>query len=92
MSVIVRGIKKPNGCDNEQYRCPFLDDTDDCKLQDCDPDWSWEEQYKGCPLIEIPEGARLIDGNALVDSLGISDRDDYCEEIIDEAPTIFEEV
>ena len=94
MSVIVKGICKPINCincDSTYYRCPLLDYTDDCKLQDCDPDWSWEEQYKGCPLIEIPEGARLIDGNALVDSLGISDRDDYCEEIIDEAPTVFEE-
>ena len=65
MSVIVKGICKPIDCDSTYYRCPFLDDTDDCKLQDCDPDWSWEEQYKGCPLIEIPEGERLIDARKL---------------------------
>lgn len=94
MSVILKGceIKMPHSCDI----CPFcgcdytcMNYTADCYGEDIG-DYTMCRHEK-CNLVEIPEGARLIDGNALVDSLGISDRDDYCEEIIGEAPTIFEE-
>ena len=94
MSVILKGceIKMPHSCDI----CPFcgcdytcMNYTADCYGEDIG-DYTMCRHEK-CNLVEIPEGARLIDGNALVDSLGISDRDDYCEEIIDEAPTVFEE-
>ena len=40
----------------------------------------------GTPL---PKGhGRLIDADVLIDSLGISDRDIYCEDVIEDAPTI----
>lgn len=65
MSVIVKGISKPNKCDNGYRRCIFLDDYDDCKLQDCNEFWSFDEMYKRCPLTEIQEGVRLIDANEL---------------------------
>jgi len=98
MSVIVKGMGMPENCDV----CRFSDwsnlhQTTSCKLKDYEPcfgDFSKDfEWYRSeiCPLVEIPEGARLIDGNALIDSLGIYDRDDYCEEIIDDALTVFEE-
>lgn len=92
MSVIVKGICKPIECDSTYYRCQFLNDTDDCKLQDCDPDWSWEEQYKGCPLIEIPEAARLIDAKRLkaVFDKNVASANAF-DVIFDNAPTVFEE-
>lgn len=96
MSVIVKDVVMPDECMYCEFgmygfygtRCQLRDNGRRIIPMECidngtRPDW--------CPLVEIPEGARLIDGNALVDSLGISDRDIYCEEIIDEAPTVFEE-
>lgn len=70
MSVIVKGIEKPPKCEwldenHDIHRCQLLDDDDNCKLQNCDPYWSWYEQYEGCPLVEIPEGAKLIDAKEL---------------------------
>ena len=39
----------------------------------------------------LPKGyGRLIDADALDDSLGASDRDIYCKAIIEDAPTILE--
>ena len=42
--------------------------------------------------IPLPKGhGRLVDADALVDTLGASDRDIYCEAVIEEdAPTIIE--
>ena len=33
---------------------------------------------------------RLIDADALIDKLGISDRDIYCKEIVEEQPTAYD--
>ena len=30
--------------------CPLRDTEDDCKLQDCKPDWDWDQQMRKCPL------------------------------------------
>lgn len=78
MAVIVKGMDIPLGCCYEDYNggtgyCPFCDthDVPYCVLEpshlvseellfievDSRPDW--------CPLVEIPEGVRLIDGNGL---------------------------
>ena len=98
MSVIVKGMKKPNRCESILHRCPMLDEYDDCKLQDVDKFWDFDEMYKHCPLVEIPKGSRLIDANKLkTDNPRHMDVDvPYVtevtvEEIIDEAPTIFKE-
>lgn len=97
MSVIIKGMEMPPKCEwldenHNIHRCSLLDDNDDCKLQNCDPYWSWYEQYEGCPLIEIPKGARLIDAKGLY--MDIIHRFDYCDdflEMLENAPTIFNE-
>lgn len=72
MSVIVKGIGMPENCDV----CRFSDwsnlhQTTSCKLKDYEPcfgDFSKKfERYRSeiCPLIEIPEGVRLIDAKEL---------------------------
>ena len=59
MSVLIKGMKKPELCDyydgHESYRCPLLNSNDCCRLQDCEDDWTWVDQYKGCPISEVPE-------------------------------------
>lgn len=47
---------------------------------------------RGCKITELPKNhGRLIDADALVDTLGASDRDIYCKAVIEEdAPTIIE--
>lgn len=44
------------------------------------------------PYIVLPKGhGRLIDADALIDSLDVSDRDIYCKAVIEEdAPTIID--
>lgn len=46
----------------------------------------------GCKIIELPKGhGRLIDADALIDTLGCSDKDIYVKACIEEdAPTIIE--
>ena len=56
MSVIVKDMEMPKSCIWRDGRCPLLGDDDGCKLQDCQEEWTWEDQYKGCPLSEAYEG------------------------------------
>lgn len=70
MSVIIKGLKKPRNCiwteKSVGYKCPLLNDEDCCNLQDCKEEWTWEDQYSGCPLTELPEKhGRLVDADAL---------------------------
>lgn len=95
MSVILKGceIEMPHSCDI----CPFcgcdytcMNYTADCYGEDIG-DYSMCRHEK-CNLVEIPEGARLIDAEALYSD--IIHRFDYCDdflEMLEEAPTIFEE-
>ena len=55
MSILIKGMEMPKSCIWREGKCPLLGDDDDCKLQDCQEDWTWEDQYKGCPLSEAPE-------------------------------------
>jgi len=71
VSVIVKGMQKPRKCfeiiDGQCKYCPFVNTDDDCILQRDKCYGTWEEQYAGCPLVELPEKhGRLIDGDALV--------------------------
>jgi len=54
MSVLIKGMEKPKSCTWRDGRCPLLCD-DDCKLQDCQEEWTWQDQYKGCPLSDVPD-------------------------------------
>ena len=69
MSVIVKGMKMPQGscewvdAEGHLHRCKLLNGDDDCKMQEgiC-ADATWEDQFSGCPLIELPTPhGRLID-------------------------------
>ena len=62
MSVLVKvkGMAKPKSCvrtvGGKLEFCPFVNKNDDCVLQlgrrcNC----TWEAQYAGCPLVELPE-------------------------------------
>ena len=71
MSVIVKGMEMPKGsCEwigenGSLRRCKLLNGDDDCKMQEeiC-ADATWEEQFAGCPLVEIPTPhGRLIDAD-----------------------------
>ena len=55
MSILIKGMEMPKSCIWRDGKCPLLGDDDNCKLQDCQEDWTWEDQYKGCPLSEVPE-------------------------------------
>lgn len=57
MSVVIKGLKKPKECDSA---CPLCNEDDDCVLQKCETFNTWEEQYKGCPLIEVPADATVL--------------------------------
>lgn len=103
MSVIVKGMDLPLGCCYEEYEkwtektkyCPFCnhEDVPYCILElnkmvfeelhfieiDSRPDW--------CPLIEIPKGAKLLDGNKVKDKTNIQ----LLKTCINVQPTIFED-
>ena len=97
MSVIVKDVVMPDECMYCEFgmygfygtRCQLRDNGRRIIPMECidngtRPDW--------CPLVEIPEGARLIDAEALYSD--IIHRFDYCDdflEMLDEAPTVFEE-
>ena len=105
MSVIVKGMKMPQGscewvdAEGHLHRCKLLNGDDDCKMQEgiC-ADATWEDQFSGCPLVEIPTPhGRLIDADALAVELMDSDldhlqRDDWREviQIVEDAPTVIE--
>ena len=68
MSFIVKGKYKPQQCQkwqNSRYkRCWFLDDNDNCTLQKGVHGRSWEEQYAGCPILNIKrKHGALIDSD-----------------------------
>ena len=75
MSVIVKNMGMPKGsCEwigenGSLRRCKLLNGDDDCKMQEgvC-ADATWEEQFAGCPLVEIPTPhGRLVDLDKMVD-------------------------
>lgn len=90
MSVIVKGMEMPNAC----CHCPCSDSagcavtgramtTEEMAGQLGDID--------NCPLVELPEKhGRLIDADALYDSLGVSDEDIVFKYMLDECRTIVE--
>ena len=67
MSVIVKGMKMPQGscewvdAEGHLHRCKLLNGDDDCKMQEgiC-ADATWEEQFAGCPLVEIPIQPEIV--------------------------------
>lgn len=99
MSILIKGLKKPKTCarfeDGEFVRCPFVNTDDDCILQDKITD-TWEEMYKNCPLIELPEKhGRLIDERVAYDKIAEQEGGYYMDMDgvdmgLQETPTIIE--
>ena len=76
MSILIKGLIMPSCCDG----CTFSDwsnlhQTACCKLHDYDPCFADHSREYGdkradfCPLVEIPEHGRLIDADALKETL-----------------------
>ena len=62
MSILIKGMEMPqDSCewvdkDGHLHRCKLLNGDDDCKMQEgiC-ADATWEEQFAGCPLVEVQQ-------------------------------------
>ena len=95
MSVIIKGMKMPTGCnDCRRYYWSSIDQEYKCRLTDTGLQVknAMVERSVDCPLVEIPKGARLIDTDILYDR--IIQRFDVCDdflEMLEDVPTIFEE-
>lgn len=76
MSVLIKGMKKPEEC----YCCPCSTINMDgrwgkCNLLGRDYAGDPHKIYNDCPLVEIPPHGRLIDGDKLENTLsGLGDR------------------
>lgn len=98
MSVIVRGMEMPKGsCEwigenGSLRRCKLLNGDDDCKMQEgvC-ADATWEEQFAGCPLVEIstPHG-RLIDADEVIRIWDGATIEGSIKPLIEVRPTVIE--
>lgn len=99
MSVIVKGMKMPNNCVDCEfglYRFGII-----CQLRDYENERNVPQKYidddirpDWCPLIEIPEGARLIDKQIVKERmvpLDFSVQNWISEVDLDLVPIIFEE-
>ena len=102
MSVMIKGMKMPNGC----YDCPILQSSDGCFDFECPFNsyllWHNAEdviRYRpdNCPLVEIPTPhGRLIDADALMECRLEPNhyeelKDGYIPDYdLDSAPTIIE--
>ena len=66
MSILIRGMEMPTGCDT----CPF-EHFGDCyggkakRIMDIDEEVALGVRHKRCPLIPVPPHGRLIDADAL---------------------------
>lgn len=98
MSVILKGMEMPDECMNCEFgvygfnfsHCELKDHgriiSQKCIDNGTRPDW--------CPLVEIPEGARLIDKRIVKERmvpLDFSAQNWISEVDLDLVPTIFEE-
>ena len=81
MGVYIKGMKKPNGCG----LCALLEY---CKIDE------YTAKPRCCPAIEIAPHGRLIDADALVDTVFHTnipaDTKEFIEDLIGIAPTVIE--
>lgn len=84
MSVLIKGMEMPKAGDWKTIRI-YYDGT--CAV----PNWQGDCKYmQGCEAVPIPPHGRLIDADALDESLGIEDQDIYAHWALESAPTIIE--
>lgn len=75
MSILIKGMQMPKEC----LDCPMCDINDDCVLQKDERFGTWEEQKKGCPLVEVPEPhGDLIDRDAFRADFSMGENCDKC--------------
>ena len=98
MSVYIKGMKMPTGCDN----CYFLGEMGICSAllathreSGLVGDWRWNEFERPphCPLVSVQDHGRLIDADALFKKIGMDGNFGvleamYIQSIIHDAPTI----
>lgn len=92
MSVLIKGMEMPQGCDD----CPLAGDFK-CNLMPSIPALCKEydiavqngKRLNNCPLVEIPPHGRLIDADALVKKQPIPELG-APRWLIEQAPTIIE--
>lgn len=70
-------IKKPSMCrltdeEGRIHKCPFLNGEYECILQGCISYWTWERQYKNCPLHEVTD-TDTISRQAAIDEIKNAD-------------------
>lgn len=89
MSVLVRGMEMPKSC-RKCYLCDFDTNGYYCiKLEKVLDKWHVRTQRDyDCPLVEIPPHGDLIDRDALIETLSVSDRDIYVKCILEEDATV----
>ena len=89
MSIIIKDMNMPSSC----MECPLFNGHGCAATNTMFSNMTnVAVRTKECPLIEVPKNARLIDAEALYSD--IIHRFDYCDdflEMLEEAPTIFEE-
>lgn len=67
MSVLVKGMKMPTGCDD----CPLYGIDMRCNITYTPnyTDGRFVERLGNCPLVDVPPHGRLIDADALIEDL-----------------------
>lgn len=81
MSVLIKGMEMPSSCN----ACMF--DVYGLCLINKNIEGE-DELTHSCPLVPVPPHGRLIDADALDNTLGIDDRDNYVHWTLEDAPTI----
>ena len=84
MSIFIKGMEMPKGsCEwigenGSLRRCKLLNGDDDCKMQEgvC-ADATWEEQFAGCPLVEIPTPHGRLIAEKTITEIRYHDADGY---------------
>ena len=67
-------MEKPSACrwtddENNIHLCPFLDREFNCLIQGHIGYWSWDGQYKNCPLHEVITDPDTVSRQAVLDSV-----------------------
>ena len=95
MSILIKGLKMPKGCE----RCWLMDGEDSwctaMRGRYLTPDFRYgiKDKPEWCPLVEVPPHGRLIDADAIKEKIDHQRprrlyEDAWTLTIIDDAPTV----
>lgn len=101
MSILIRGMEMPTSCDKcvysawsnfyQIYVCDAVRKNDPVLFdgkQTKSTAVARSARADNCPLVPVPAHGRLIDADALDNTLGIEDRDGWLRWTLEDAPTI----